>query len=63
MDRFGQATFVPPMEGYVRRMLWAIAAEGIIPTDTCDDPWGPPLPEGERDVVCRAVHDARAAGR
>ncbi len=63
MDRFGQATFVPPMEGYVRRMLWAIAAEGIIPTDACDDPWGPPLPEGERDAVCRAVHDARAAGR
>jgi 4-hydroxy-tetrahydrodipicolinate synthase len=63
MDRFAQATFVPPMEGYVRRMLWAIAAEGIIPTDACDDPWGPPLPERERDAVCRAVHDARAAGR
>ena len=63
MDRFGQATFVPPMEGYVRRMLWAIAAEGIIPIDACDDPWGPPLPEGERDAVCRAVHDARAADR
>jgi len=63
MDRFGQATFVPPMEGYVRRLLWAIAAEGIIPTDACDDPWGPSLPEGERDAVCRAVHDARAAGR
>jgi 4-hydroxy-tetrahydrodipicolinate synthase len=63
LDRFAQATFVPPMEGYVRRMLWAIAAEGIIPTDACDDPWGPPLPERERDAVCRAVHDARAAGR
>jgi len=63
MDRFAQATFVPPMEGYVRRLLWAIAAEGIIPTDACDDPWGPSLPEGERDAVCRAVHDARAAGR
>jgi 4-hydroxy-tetrahydrodipicolinate synthase len=63
LDRFAQATFFHPMEGYVRRMLWAIAAEGIIPTDACDDPWGPPLPEGERDAVCRAVHDARAAGR
>ena len=63
MDRFAQATFVPPMEGYVRRMLWAMAAEGTIPGDACDDPWGPPLPEGERDAVCRAVHDARAAGR
>jgi len=63
LDRFAQATFVPPMEGYVRRMLWAMAAEGIIPTDACDDPWGPPLPERERDAVWRAAHDARAAGR
>jgi 4-hydroxy-tetrahydrodipicolinate synthase len=62
MDRFAQATFVPPMEGYVRRMLWAMAAEGAIPADACDDPWGPPLPEGEREAVCRAVHEARAAG-
>ncbi|MGH7613795.1 MAG: dihydrodipicolinate synthase family protein [Gemmatimonadales bacterium] len=63
MDRFAQATFIPPMEGYVRRLLWAMAAEGIIPGDACDDPWGPPLAEGERDVVRRAVRDARAAGR
>ena len=63
MDRFAQATFGPPMEGYVRRMLWAMAAEGAIPADACDDPWGPSLPEGEREAVCRAVHEARAAGR
>jgi 4-hydroxy-tetrahydrodipicolinate synthase len=63
MDRFGQATFVAPMEGYVRRMLWAIAAEGIIPADACDDPWGPSLSKGERDAVCQAVYDARAADR
>ncbi len=63
MDRFAQATFVPPMEGYVRRMLWAMAAEGAIPADACDDPWGPSLPEGEREAVRRAVHEARAAGR
>ena len=34
----------PPMEGYVRRMLWAAAADGALPADACDDPWGPPLP-------------------
>lgn len=61
-DRFAQATFVPPIEGYVRRMLWAAAAEGAIPDDACDDPWGPPLDPAERDVVRRAVRDARAAG-
>jgi 4-hydroxy-tetrahydrodipicolinate synthase len=59
-DRFGQVTFVQPMEGYIRRMLWAAAAEGAIPESSCDDPWGPPLPEEERRVVERMVRDARA---
>jgi 4-hydroxy-tetrahydrodipicolinate synthase len=59
-DRFGQVTFVHPMEGYIRRMLWAAAAEGAIPESSCDDPWGPPLPEEERRAVERMVRDARA---
>jgi 4-hydroxy-tetrahydrodipicolinate synthase len=63
LDQFAQATFVPPMEGYVRRMLWAAAALGIIPDDACDDPWAPDESPGEREAVIRAVHDARAAGR
>jgi 4-hydroxy-tetrahydrodipicolinate synthase len=61
LDRFGAATFVPPMEGYVRRMLWAAAEDGSVPADACDDPWGPALPATERDAVRRAVRDARAA--
>jgi 4-hydroxy-tetrahydrodipicolinate synthase len=61
LDAFAQATFVAPMEGYIRRMLWALAADGVIPDDTCDDPWGPALNPAERDVVRRAVRDARAA--
>jgi 4-hydroxy-tetrahydrodipicolinate synthase len=59
-DRFGQTTFIEPMEGYIRRMLWAAAAEGAIPAEACDDPWGPPLPADERDAVERMVRDARA---
>ena len=62
-DAFAQATFVEPMEGYIRRMLWAAAAEGAIPDDACDDPWGPELPEAERAAVASAVADARAALR
>jgi 4-hydroxy-tetrahydrodipicolinate synthase len=62
-DAFAQATFVAPMEGYIRRMLWAAAEEGAIPAEACDDPWGPPLPESERDAVRRALRDAyEAAG-
>ncbi len=61
-DRLAEATFIPPMEGYVRRMLWAAAADGGLPPEACDDPWGPPLPAQEREVVERVVRDARAAG-
>jgi len=59
LDAFAQTTFVAPMEGYVRRMLWALAADGVISEDACDDPWGPALPESERDAVRRAVQEAR----
>jgi 4-hydroxy-tetrahydrodipicolinate synthase len=59
-DRFAQTTFIDPMEGYIRRMLWAAAAEGAIPAEACDDPWGPPLPAAERETVERMVRDARA---
>jgi 4-hydroxy-tetrahydrodipicolinate synthase len=60
-DRFARATFIPPMEGYVRRMLWAAAADGGLPPDACDDPWGPELPPAERARVEQAVRDARAS--
>jgi 4-hydroxy-tetrahydrodipicolinate synthase len=59
-DRFAQTTFIEPIEGYIRRMLWAAAAEGALPADACDDPWGPSLPDDERDAVERLVRDARA---
>lgn len=59
LDAFSQVTFIAPMEGYVRRMLWALAADGVIPDDACDDPWGPVLPPAERESVCRAVREAR----
>ena len=29
-DRLAQVTFVDPMEGYIRRMLWAAAADGRV---------------------------------
>jgi 4-hydroxy-tetrahydrodipicolinate synthase len=69
-DRFAAATFAEPMEGYIRRMLWAAAEDGALPADACDDPWGPPLPaeayererETVRQAVRQAVRDARSAG-
>jgi 4-hydroxy-tetrahydrodipicolinate synthase len=60
-DELARVTFRAPMEGYVRRMLWAAAADGGIPRDACDDPWGPDLPAHERNEVEQVVRRARAA--
>jgi 4-hydroxy-tetrahydrodipicolinate synthase len=51
LDRLARATFTDPMEGYVQRMLWLAAAEGRVPESHACDPYGPPLPEGERAGV------------
>lgn len=58
-DAFAQATFTEPMEGYIRRMLWSLAAEGIIPWESTDDPWGPALSDSDRSAVQAAVGHAR----
>jgi len=62
-DAFGATTFAAPVEGYVQRMLWALAAEGVVPDDACDDPWRPALGAAERDAVQTAVREAREARR
>ncbi len=60
LDRFAALTFAPPVEGYVRRMLWAAAADGALPRDACDDPWGPPADGATRADVEALVHQVRA---
>lgn len=60
-DLLAEATFTEPIEGYIRRMLWAAAAEGRLPADACDDPWGPALADSDRERVLEVVHDALAA--
>ena len=54
-DAFAAATFTEPMEGYIRRMLWVLAEDGIIPEDACHDPSGPPLGPDDRARVASAV--------
>ncbi|MEU4722938.1 dihydrodipicolinate synthase family protein [Nonomuraea dietziae] len=54
LDRLAAATFTAPMEGYVQRMLWLAAAEGLIPESHAHDPFGPGLPEEERARVLAA---------
>jgi 4-hydroxy-tetrahydrodipicolinate synthase len=47
VDRLSQVTYIPPMEGYIRRMLWTLVHEGVIGRESAHDPWGPELPESE----------------
>ena len=55
VDAFAQVTFREPMEGYIRRMLWALADTGVIPETATEDPDGPPLSPTEREEVRRAT--------
>lgn len=54
-DAFARATFVEPMEGYIRRMLWSLAADGILPDDACHDPFGPALASDQHARVLDAL--------
>lgn len=55
LDRLAAATFTAPMEGYVQRMAWLAAAEGLVPESHAHDPYGPGLPDGERARVLAAA--------
>jgi len=55
VDLFAQATFCAPMEGYIQRMLWVLADQGIIPEGSAHDPFGPAIPAAERELVRRRV--------
>ena len=60
LDRFAAVTFDRPIEGYVQRMMWVAAGEGLIPDRAANDPFGPPLPRDERRRVVAAFDAIRA---
>nr|WP_260604362.1 dihydrodipicolinate synthase family protein [Streptomyces sp. WAC05374] len=55
LDRFAEATFLAPIEGYVQRMLWAAVWEGLVPEEAAHDPFGPELPASERRAVVECL--------
>ncbi|MFE7130161.1 dihydrodipicolinate synthase family protein [Streptomyces sp. NPDC057638] len=55
LDRFAEVSFRAPIEGYVRRMMWAAVWEGLIPESAAHDPYGPRLPLSERDALVRVL--------
>ncbi len=55
VDDLAQHTFIAPMEGYIRRMLWCLAIHGVIPEDAAHDPWGPPPGPEEYDRLAACL--------
>jgi 4-hydroxy-tetrahydrodipicolinate synthase len=55
IDDLAQHTFLAPMEGYIRRMLWCLVHQGIISPDAAHDPWGPALEPSEFDRIGACV--------
>lgn len=62
VDALAESLFVRPMEGYIRRVLWALTHLGVIPFEAANDPWGPELPAREFEEVGRTLDALAGAG-
>lgn len=51
VDRLAEVLFIDPMEGYIGRVLYALARLGVIPADAANDPWGPALTAPELENI------------
>jgi 4-hydroxy-tetrahydrodipicolinate synthase len=54
-DRLGALAFKDPMEGYIRRLLWLLAVDGVIPREATFDPFGPVVPDWQLEEIERQV--------
>jgi 4-hydroxy-tetrahydrodipicolinate synthase len=60
VDQLAEGLFVNPMEGYVQRILYALAHLGVIPTDGAHDPWAPNLSSDEFARIGRLLNSLMA---
>jgi 4-hydroxy-tetrahydrodipicolinate synthase len=56
VDELAEVLFVDPMEGYIGRILCALAKLGIIPEEAAYDPWGPSLSASEIAKIENALN-------
>jgi len=61
IDDLAEKIFCDPMEGYIRRLMIALAAEGVLPMDATYDPWGPPVPGSQRTAIVTALEKFKDA--
>lgn len=55
LDRFAETTFIDPMEGYIGRILIALARDGVIAEEAAHDPWGSVLSREQVDRIGPAL--------
>jgi 4-hydroxy-tetrahydrodipicolinate synthase len=55
VDQLAEATFIRPMEGYIKRLLWVLVQQGVIPFEAANDPWGPELPQSDREMIAKML--------
>jgi len=56
VDRLAEVLFIDPMEGYIGRVLYALARLGVIPAEAANDPWGPTLTATELDNISTVLN-------
>ena len=61
VDELAEVLFVSPMEGYIGRILCALAKLGIIPDEATYDPWGPHLSATEVEKIQSVLHSVTAS--
>lgn len=55
VDSLAEVLFVKPMEGYIRRILWALVHQNVISFEAAHDPWGPHLLESEFEKIAKVI--------
>ena len=55
VDMLAESIFISPIEGYIKRILWALVHLGVIPPAAANDPWGPALPTNQFDEIGRRL--------
>jgi 4-hydroxy-tetrahydrodipicolinate synthase len=56
VDQLAEVLFIDPMEGYIGRILFALAKLGLIPLEAVNDPWGPALSPHEVDNIAKVLN-------
>jgi len=59
-DRLGAVLFQEPVDGYPRRMLHLLGAQGVIPPEAAFDPFGPDVPARQLEEVETVARDLPA---